>query len=91
MAEDRKFEFRDGKFYNRVSGEAIPDNEPVIIFRARDKHALPILLYYRSLISDPHHYQAVTDRINDFEEFARHNDRREPGTTHHIVLNSERD
>ena len=41
MGEDRKFKFTDGRFINRVSGEPIPDDEPVILFRARDIHALP--------------------------------------------------
>ena len=70
MAEDRKFEFRDGAFYNRVSGEAIPDDEPVIIFRARDRHALATLVFYENLISDAHHALAVQDRIAEFEDFA---------------------
>lgn len=91
MAEDRKFKFEDGRFVNRVSGEAIPDDEPVIVFRARDKYALRILYAYLSLVEDDHHYQAVMDRINEFEQFQTdHHDRlKEPGITRHIRLNSE--
>ena len=89
--EDRKFKFENGRFVNRVSGEAIPDDEPVIIFRARDRHALAVLLFYQNQIRDPHHAEAVQDRINEFRNFANKNrDRvKEPGVTGHILLNRE--
>lgn len=88
--EDKKFKFEDGKFVNRVSGEAIPDDEPVVIFRARDKHALKALLYYHMLIKDPHHRQAVEERINEFAKFqADHPERmKEPGISRDMVLNT---
>lgn len=95
MAEDRKYSFvtyRDGAgaFVNRVSGEAIPDDEPVIIFRARDRHALAMLEFYRAMVVDPHHAQAVEERILDFRTFrAVHPDRmKEPGIGKHIKLNA---
>jgi hypothetical protein len=92
MAEDRKFKFENGRFVNRVSGEAIPDDEPVILFRARDRHALAVLDFYRQIIEDPHHRQAVTDRINEFHAYRQaHPERmKEPGITRHIRLNSDR-
>lgn len=91
MAEDRKFKFEDGRFVNRVSGEPIPDDEPVIIFRARDRKALDVLRYYRSICEDEHHRRAVTDRIDEFEAYEREHPERlkEPGITRHIRLNSE--
>ena len=91
MAEDRKFKFENGRFVNRVSGEPIPDDEPVIIFRARDWHSLPLLRFYQSMVSDPHHQRAVQDRIDEFEAFQTANSARmkEPGITRHIRLNSE--
>jgi len=90
MAEDRKFKFEDGKFVNRVSGEAIPDDEPVIIFRARDRHALRVLRFYLTLV-DEHHRQAILDRINAFQAFEQaHPDRlKEPGITRDIRLDSD--
>lgn len=93
MTEDRKFYWNTIKnaFVNRVSGEAIPDDEPVIIFRARDKHALRVLYYYQQLCADEHHQRAIVDRINEFGIFARFNSERmkEPGITHDILLNKE--
>lgn len=92
MAEDRKFKFEDGRFVNRVSGEAIPDDEPVIIFRARDRNALKVLGYYQEICEDAHHKQAIQDRIDEFENYWVNNPDRmkEPGITHHIELNRER-
>jgi hypothetical protein len=90
MSEDRKFKFEDGRFVNRVSGEAIPDDEPVILFRARDRHALAVLRHYQLLVSDAHHWRAVQDRIDEFSAYREgHPERlKEPGITHHIELNS---
>lgn len=92
MAEDRKFKFEDGRFVNRVSGEAIPDDEPVIIFRARDHHALAVLAYYQSLAGDDHHRRAIQDRIDEFSAYQiAHPERmKEPGITRHIQLNEDR-
>lgn len=91
MSEDRKFKFEAGKFVNRVSGEAIPDDEPVILFRARDHHALDVLLFYQGLASDPHHIAAIQDRINEFQAYQDEFPERmkEPGITRHIRLNSD--
>jgi hypothetical protein len=97
MAEDRKFKFENGRFVNRVSGEEIPDDEPVIIFRARDIHALPVLWHYHGCLmtegGDLHHIQAVLDRIEEFKFFKLQNPSRmkDPGITHDIVHTSRRE
>ncbi|HEX8555246.1 MAG TPA: hypothetical protein VF695_11110 [Sphingomonas sp.] len=87
--QDRKFAFRAGRFVNRVSGEAIPFDEPVIIFRARDHHALPLLREYLAMASDPHHQAAISERIAEFSAYAlAHPERmKEPGITRAIRLN----
>lgn len=89
MAEDRKFKFENGQFVNRVSGEAIPHDEPVIIFRARDKHALAILYEYQRRCSDPHHQQAIEDRIQEFAAYRDAHPTKEPGITGDILLNRD--
>ena len=90
LMEDRKFKFEDGQFINRVSGEPIPDDEPVIIFRARDTHSIDVLKYYRLLAKSPHHRKAIDDRIDEFTAYREANPQRmkEPGVTGNIVLNS---
>jgi hypothetical protein len=68
--QEPKYEFRDGNIFNRASGEMIPTNEPVMVFRARDKHALAMIHYYRSLVENQEHQIAVDRRIADFSAFA---------------------
>ena len=91
MAEDRKFFWDNelGVFRNRINGAEIPRDEPVIIFRARDVHALNTLWFYLSQVQDDHHKQAVRDRIAEFSAFRASEDARmkEPGITHDIRLN----
>lgn len=71
MLQDRKYEFREGYIINRASGEVIPLDEPVFLFRARDVIAVRVLEFYHSQTPDDEHRQAINIRINDFEGFAR--------------------
>lgn len=90
MGHDRKYRYdpTSDRFVNRLSGEEIPGEEPVMLFRARDKHALAALLFYQKQVSDPHHVMAVQNRIVAFQAFAdAYPDRmKEPGTSHHVEL-----
>ena len=36
---DPKYNFADNCIYNVASGEMIPEDEPCMVFRARDKYA----------------------------------------------------
>jgi hypothetical protein len=91
--QDRKFKFVDGQFVNRVSGEAIPLDEPIVIFRARDRHALPVLREYLHLCTDPKHRDAIRDRMIEFYAYAADHPElmKEPGITGDIVLNDDVD
>lgn len=48
-----KYKIVNGKIVNRASGEAIPDDEPIFILRARDKHALATLEAYHLQVRGP--------------------------------------
>jgi len=87
--QDRKFAFRDGQYVNRVSGEPIPHDEPIMIFRARDRHSLEVLRGYLTMATDEKHRQAIRDRMAEFGAYARaHPERmKEPGITGDIRLN----
>jgi len=87
--QDRKFAFRDGQYVNRVSGEPIPHDEPIIIFRARDHHSIHVLREYLTMVTDEHHRQAIRDRMAEFSAYAAaHPERmKEPGITHDIRHN----
>jgi len=69
------------------NGEAIPENEPVILFRARDKFALAMLGYYLGLCEKDncadYQMQSTIKRINAFEQFANKNKdkMKQPGIT----------
>ncbi|MEO1168596.1 MAG: hypothetical protein AAFW97_07810 [Pseudomonadota bacterium] len=67
--QEPKYDFQGGKVINRASGKAIPDDEPVMVFRARDFHASPMIKYYADLVKDPMHKGVVMDRYHDFEMF----------------------
>ena len=81
----------DGKFKLALvkisNGEAIPDDEPVHIFRARDLYAVSALRYYLELSRkwgcNDYHEDAVMAQIKRFEEWAKeHPDKmKQPGIT----------
>jgi len=54
-------------------GEPIPEDEPVMLFRARDKHAVTLVRYYYQICSEDNcsdeHMQGIQARVEDFEEF----------------------
>lgn len=63
-----------GPIVNTASGETIPADEPVIIFRARDIHARTIIAFYAELLdgpSDDPHRDAVNIRFEKFCKFAK--------------------
>ena len=86
---DPKFhiEPQTGAIVKTSNGEPIPDDEPLMLFRARDHNALPMLQEYRKIcVADGcNNFQlaAIDNRIAAFENFAMdHPDRmKQPGCT----------
>lgn len=80
--QDPKYNFQDGRVINRGTGEAIPLDEPVMVFRARDRRVISAIEAYQLEIRNQEHFEAVQARREDFEAFAReHPDRmKEPDT-----------
>jgi hypothetical protein len=74
---------KTGRLVNRDTGKPIPDDEPVMVFRAQDKRAVPALWGYFDSCTDLAHRDVIRARISDFEKFAKeHLDRmKEPDTT----------
>ncbi|MFK4706166.1 hypothetical protein ABIC83_003005 [Roseateles asaccharophilus] len=68
--QDPKYAIQDGRLVNAASGEPIPADEPVFIFRAKDPRALEALQAYVNACENTQHVQAVEQRIIDFERFA---------------------
>lgn len=77
---------------NLVSGEPIPLDEPLFLFRARDRNSLPRLYQYLDACIDDGcnnlHLNGIRQVIAEFEKFAsEHPDRmKEPGVTRHLKL-----
>jgi len=85
---DPKYNFIGGHIINEASGLPVPDDEPCMVFRARDIWAVHAIESYLSDIElgigekDTPHVTAVKERIEAFRRFARDNrDRmKEPDT-----------
>lgn len=74
--QEPKYEIKGKKLVNRQSGEAIPDDEPVFILRARDVHAVAALMNYAGNVANPAHKEAVKTRAAQFSNWAiLHRDR----------------
>lgn len=55
---------------NAATGKPIPADEPIFLFRAKDKRAVSALMGYRNDCEDREHIEAVEQRIEEFEQFA---------------------
>lgn len=69
-SQEPKYDVREGRIVNRRTGQPIPDDEPVFIFRAKDRRALTALTAYYAAITNPEHAKAVAVRIESFKTFA---------------------
>jgi len=66
--------------------QPIPADEPTILFRGRDRLALPMLEFYRSLCFDdgatPYQLESMDDMIRKFRKFsATSKTMKQPGST----------
>jgi hypothetical protein len=67
--QESKYDAVDGKIVNRSTGVAIPDDEPVFILRAKDRHSVEVLSYYQLLCQNANHKTAVASRVQQFQDF----------------------
>ena len=65
-----KYIIIDGALANAVTREYIPDDEPIFILRAKDRHAIKLLRQYMAMCSDINHRKAIYKCIKEFDEFA---------------------
>jgi hypothetical protein len=61
--QERKYDAVDGKIVNRATGKPIPDDEPIVIFRAKDKLAVLAHKVGRILNGDPEYKDSWHDII----------------------------
>jgi hypothetical protein len=70
ITQESKYTISGNAIVNRASGEAIPSDEPIFIFRARDRQACSILGEYAQLCENAAHREAVNERFIQFGEWA---------------------
>ncbi len=77
---------------NLVSGQEIPEDEPLFLLRARDNNALSMLYAYLEICThagcNDLHAAGIRQVISEFERFqSDHPERmKEPGVTRHLKL-----
>lgn len=91
---DEKFSTNGTIIFNTVSGEHIPEDEPLFLLRARDVNALPTLREYLSLCQrncNLLHIDGIKQAISKFDFYSKtHLERmKEPGKTKHLKLEGE--
>ena len=71
------------RLVNAATGKPIPDDEPIMIWRAQDKKAVGHIWNYADTCDNPTHCRIVEERAADFEAFAAEHPERmkEPDTT----------
>ena len=86
-AIDPKYHIEDGLIVKTSNGVPVPEDEPLILFRGRDRLALPMLQAYRELCVEDgctaYQLEGIDNRIAAFEAFQREQSARmkQPGCT----------
>jgi len=70
---ERKYKIKDGRLVKKSNEVPIPENEPLFIFRAKDKKALSALVAYNMILDRLDQKESVTKSINDFRDFQEKN------------------
>ena len=70
---DRKYMIKNNQLDKRIGEKPIPDNEPLFIFRAKDRKALSALVAYNMILDNLDQKAEVTKSINDFRAFQESN------------------
>jgi len=84
---DSKYHVKNERIIKTTNGEEIPYNEPLFLFRARDKLARDALIYYKFLcVSDgctDYQLDGINVAIEKFDMFAIQNPTimKQPGVT----------
>ncbi len=82
-----KYSIDGERVVNTVSGEAIPDDEPVFLLRARDRLAVPALRVYlelcRAFACTAQHNVGVVECLKVFQDFRDKNPQlmKDPGSS----------
>jgi hypothetical protein len=80
--QDPKYVIINNQLCNSATYEPIPQDEPLMMFRGKDRKALATVYDYAQRVEDPQHQNAVMGRAKAFEDFrlANPNRMKEPDT-----------
>lgn len=82
---DEKHSIDGDKLIKTATGEEIFESEPVILYRARDRLALPMMRYYKQLCIEDgatdYQITSITRMIDRFEKYADEHPTKQPGST----------
>lgn len=70
---ERKYMIKDNQLVKRSNEVPIPIDEPLFIFRAKDRKALVALVAYNTILDNLDQKEQVTKSINDFRAFQEKN------------------
>lgn len=70
MLTDQQEPKYGGYLFKRVSGERLPNDEPLFVLRGQDLNAVQAIRFYAGLTSEPTHKRVVLQRVQDFIAFA---------------------
>lgn len=84
--DDKHHIDREGSIVKTSNGDVMPGDEPRMLFRGRDKLALPMLEFYRSLCVEDgatdYQLASVDTMIEEFRSFAAESSTmKQPGIT----------
>lgn len=71
MLNESKYRIEGDSLVNKKTGIPIPDDEPVLVFRAKDKRALATLVAYQVLCDFGEHRNLIGVRIEAFRQFTK--------------------
>lgn len=66
---ERKYKIAGNQLVKKSNEQPIPEDEPLFIFRAKDRKALAALVAYNMILDNLDQKEAVMKSINDFRNF----------------------
>ena len=66
---ERKYKIMKDRLVKRIGELPIPEDEPLFIFRDKNRKALAALIAYNMILDNLEQKAAVTKTINDFRAF----------------------
>ena len=85
--QDPKYDIEDGRLVNAITRIPIPQDEPIFIFRAQDRHAVHFLRQYWWICKNEMHKEQVYACLCEMQAFAEKYPERmkEPDTDASII------